>query len=165
MFKSLDNGLSCTSETIEKKGFTDSQFRVIFGAVQEQTITKKEVEETWMRTGNSYPVRTISRGYITDAGLRDAWWIPEIPNYVWLAMIILAVSALSISTLMRSQAQEREAKASYTSVKTRLENAKGINRQIKEQTQRIKNNPEVAAQAAQDELRLLRPNEIVVAVP
>jgi hypothetical protein len=119
-----------------------------------------------MRTGNSYQVRTIqSRGYVTDVRLRDIWWIPEIPNYVWLAMIILAVSALSISTLMRSQALEREAKASYSLVKTKLENAKGINRQIKEQTQRIKNDPEVAAQAAQGQLRLLRPNEIVVAVP
>ena len=119
-----------------------------------------------MRTGNSYQVRTLqSRGYVTDVRLRDVWWIPEIPNYVWLAMIILAVSALSVSTLMRSQALEREAKESYSLVKTKLENAKGINRQIKEQTQRIKNNPEVAAQAAQDQLRLLRPNEIVVAVP
>jgi len=119
-----------------------------------------------MRRGNSYSVRTVSsRVYVTDVRLRDAWWIPEIPNYVWLAMIILAVSALSISTLMRSQAQEREAKASYSLVKTRLENAKGINLEIKEQTQRIKNNPQVAAQVAQGQLRLLRPNEIVVAIP
>jgi hypothetical protein len=120
-----------------------------------------------MRTGNSsYRVRAIqSSGYVTDVRLRDVWWIPDIPNYVWLAMIILAVSALSISTLIRSQAQEREAKANYSMVKTRLENAKGINQQIKEQTLRLKNNPQVAAQAAQGELRLLRPNEIVVAVP
>jgi len=119
-----------------------------------------------MRTGNNYRVRAVSsRGYVTDVRLRDVWWIPEIPNYVWLAMIILAVSALSISTLVRSQSQEREARASYSSVKTRLESTKGINQQIREQTLRLNNDPQVAVQAAQSQLRLVRPNEIVVAVP
>jgi hypothetical protein len=93
------------------------------------------------------------------------WWIPQIPNYVWLAMVILTVSALSLSTLVRSQGEEREAKASYSYVKTRVENAKGINRQIRERTKQIKNNPRAAAQAAQNQLHLVRRNEIVVAVP
>ncbi len=80
-------------------------------------------------------------------------------------MIILTVSALSISTMVRSQEQESEAKASYSYVKIRVENAKRVNRQIKDQTAQIKNNPRAAAQAAQDQLRLVRPNEVVVAVP
>jgi hypothetical protein len=80
-------------------------------------------------------------------------------------MIILTVSALSLSTLVRSQGEEREAKAAYSYVKTRVENAKGVNRQIKEQTKQIKNNPRAAAYAAQNQLHLVRPNEIVVAVP
>jgi hypothetical protein len=97
--------------------------------------------------------------------IRFFWWIPQIPNYVWLAMIILTVSALSVSTLVRSQDQEREAKSSYTDIKTRVENAKVLNQQIKGQTAQIRNNPRAAAQVAADQLRLVRPNEVVVAVP
>jgi hypothetical protein len=80
-------------------------------------------------------------------------------------MIILTVSALSISTIVRSQEQEREAKTSYSYIKTRVENATGVNRQIRDQTARIKNDPRAAAQAAQDQLHLVRSNEVVVVVP
>jgi cell division protein FtsB len=92
------------------------------------------------------------------------WWIPKIPNYVWLAMIILAVSALSYSAYDKAREQEREAQASYHQTSTRVENARSVNRQIKEQTRRIRQNPRTAAQAAQDKLRLVRPNEIVVSL-
>jgi cell division protein FtsB len=87
------------------------------------------------------------------------------PSYVWLAMIVLSISALSISTMIRSRDQENEARASYSYLKLRVENAKGVNRQFKDQTAQIKNNPRAAAQAAQDQLRLIRPNEVVVAAP
>lgn len=118
------------------------------------------------RVANSYSARTISAvSYGPDLAARYLWWIPRIPNHVWLAMIILAVSALSVSTLMNSQEQEREAKAAYTYTKSRVENAKGVSQQIKERTEQIRRNPNVAAQAAQDQLRLVRRNEIVVAVP
>ncbi len=118
------------------------------------------------RVANSYSARTITAvNYYPTETVRYLWWIPKIPNYVWLAMIILTVSALSISTLMRSQEQEREAKASYSYIKTRVENAKSVNQQIREQTVQIKNNPRAGVQVAQDQLRLVRPNEIVVAVP
>ncbi len=118
------------------------------------------------RVANSYSARTISAvAYAPASGVRFFWWIPYLPNYVWLAMIILTVTALSVSTLMRSQEQEREAKASYSYTRTRVESAKSVNRQIREQTRQIRQNPLMAEQKAQDQLRLLRPNEIVVAVP
>jgi hypothetical protein len=118
------------------------------------------------RVSNSYSAKGVSAlSYGPTAAERYLWWLPRIPNYVWLAMIILALFALSISTLMRSRDQEREARASYIYTQTRVENARGIQRDIKERTGQIRNDPRVAAQLAQDQLRLVRPNEVVVAVP
>ncbi len=87
------------------------------------------------------------------------------PNFVWLAMIILTVSALSYAAYDNAREQEREAEDSYNQTSTRVENARSANKQIKEQTQRIRQNPRTAAQTAQGQLRLLRRNEIVVAIP
>lgn len=118
------------------------------------------------REANSYSTRTVAAvAYApTITNIRLFWWIPRIPNFVWLAMIVLTISALSVSVLVRSFEQEREAMNSLNITKMRVENAKGINQQIREKTDRIRNNPEVAANAAQTQLRLIRKNEIVVAV-
>jgi hypothetical protein len=89
---------------------------------------------------------------------------PRIPDFVWLAMIILAIGALSYSAYNRSNQQEQEALDSYNNTAVRVENAKNLNRQIKEQTARIRQNPQVSAQSAQDQLRLLRHNEVVVSL-
>jgi len=95
---------------------------------------------------------------------RSLWRIPRFPNYVWLAMIILTVSALSYSAYSRAREQEREARDSYNETSARVENAKSANKQIKDQTTRIRQNPAVAAQAAQNHLRLIRRNEVVVSL-
>jgi hypothetical protein len=39
-----------------------------------------------------------------------------------------------------------------------------MNKQIKEQTTRIRQNPEAAAQAAQNQSRMIRRNEVVVSL-
>jgi membrane protein implicated in regulation of membrane protease activity len=118
------------------------------------------------RVSNTYSARTVSGlNYGPTAAERYLWWLPGIPNYVWLAMIIMALFALSVSTLMRSWEQEREARASYIYTETRVGNARGVQRDIKERTGRIRNDPRVAARVAQDQLRLVRANEVVVAAP
>jgi hypothetical protein len=91
-------------------------------------------------------------------------WIPKIPNYVWLAMIVLTVAALSYSAYGRARQHEREARDSYNQTSTRVENARSANHRIKAQTERIRRNPAAAAQSAQDRLRLIRRNEIVVSL-
>jgi hypothetical protein len=80
-------------------------------------------------------------------------------------MIILTMTALSVSTLMRSQELEREAKASHSYVMTKIGKAKGVSQQIREKTERIKTDPGAAASMAQNNLRLVRHNEVVVIVP
>ena len=106
------------------------------------------------RTGT----RTSSRAVVTS-------WIPHIPNYVWLAMIVLTFTALSVSTYRRAQDAEQEALQSHAVVSSRVENLKATNQQIKQQTAQIKTNPRAAEAAAQQQLRMLRRNEIVVARP
>jgi cell division protein FtsB len=121
------------------------------------------------RAFNSYSAKPYSaRSHVTASSLgvrsRTAWMFPRIPNFVWLAMIILAIGALSYSAYSRSDQQEQEALESYNSTAARVENAKSLNRQIKEQTARIRRDPEISAQSAQDQLRLVRRNEVVVSL-
>lgn len=129
------------------------------------------------RVANSYSAKNRSaqaiavRGRALPIGTRTAdkakagTWVPHVPNYVWLAMIVLTFTALSVSTFMRAQDAEREAVQSHAVVSSRAENVKVANKQLKQQTEQIKNNPRVAEQAAQKQLRVLRSNEVVVARP
>jgi cell division protein FtsB len=114
---------------------------------------------------NSYSARISAKvRHVGFDGARTLSRVPRFPNYVWLVMIILTVSALSYSAYSRAREQEREARASYNETSSRVENAKSLNRQIKEKTTRIRQNPEVAAQAAQNQLRLIRRNEVVISL-
>ncbi len=79
-------------------------------------------------------------------------------------MIILTISALSYSVYSRAREQEREARESYNETAARVENAKSTNKRIEDQTTRVRLNPESAAQAAQNQLRLIRRNEVVVSL-
>jgi hypothetical protein len=77
-------------------------------------------------------------------------------------MIILTIAALAWSTYTRAREQEREARNSYNETSARVESAKIANKRIKDQTTRIRQNPQAAAQAAQDQSRMIRRNEVVV---
>jgi cell division protein FtsB len=89
---------------------------------------------------------------------------PRFPNYGWLAMIILTVAALAYSVYTRAREQEREARNSYNETSAQVENVKSANKRIKDQTTSIRQNPEAAAQAAQNQSRMLRRNEVVVSI-
>ena len=114
---------------------------------------------------NSYSARISAKfrpvGFDGARTLRRA---PRFPNHVLLAMIILAISALSYSAYSRAREQEREARDSYNETSARVENAKSMNKQIKDQTTRIRQNPEAASQAAQNQSRMIRRNEVVVSL-
>jgi hypothetical protein len=79
-------------------------------------------------------------------------------------MIILTIAALSYSVYTRAREQEREARDSYNETSAQVENAKNMNRRIGDKTNRIKQNPESAAQAAQNQSRMIRHNEVVVSL-
>lgn len=129
------------------------------------------------RVANSYSARNRSAqavairarattfGGRSSATTRAESWIPDIPNYVWLAMIALAFMALSIATYFRAQGAEQDAFKSHANVVSRVEDARANNKQLRLQTEQIKTNPAIAAQKAQQQMRVLRPNEIVIATP
>lgn len=117
------------------------------------------------RAVNLYSARTSAsvRPFGFD-GARTLRRAPRFPNYGWLAMIILTIAALSYSVYTRAREQEREARDSYNETSAQVENAKNMNRRIGDKTNRIKQNPESAAQAAQNQSRMIRHNEVVVSL-
>ncbi|HEU0184958.1 MAG TPA: hypothetical protein VFS27_06560 [Blastocatellia bacterium] len=117
------------------------------------------------RVVNSYSARLSAsvRSYDFD-GARTLRRAPRFPNYGWLAMIILAIAALAYSVYTRAREQEREARNSYNETSAQVESVKSANKRIEDQTNRIRHNPAAAAQAAQNQSRMLRPNEVVVSI-
>jgi predicted Zn-dependent protease len=80
-------------------------------------------------------------------------------------MLTLAFLALSLATFLRAQGAEQEAVKSHALTVTRAEDVRAANRQLKLQTQKIKTDPAVKARKAQEQMRQVRRNEIVVARP
>lgn len=129
------------------------------------------------RALNSYSARTASAqavairtrptsfGDRSSIGARVEGWIPSIPVYAWVGMVALAFLALSFTVYFRAQGAQQEAAKSHAVIVSRVEEARAANKQIKHQTEKIKNDPVVKAQKAQEQMRTLRPNEIVVARP
>ncbi len=126
------------------------------------------------RVANSYSARHSSVavraqaspfGGHTSVGARVEGWIPSIPNYAWLAMLTLALLALSVTTFLRAQGAEREAVKTHSLALTRVEDARVANKQAKSQTEKIKHDPGVKARHAQEQMRGVRSNEIIVATP
>jgi hypothetical protein len=111
-----------------------------------------------------YSSRSYSPAAIFEAGSQTAWLFPRIPNFVWLAMIVVAIGALSYSAYTRSDRQEQQAMTSYNETATRVDEVKSRNQRIREQTERIRKNPQTSIQSTQRQLRLLRPNEVVVSL-
>jgi cell division protein FtsB len=96
-------------------------------------------------------------------GERVAALVPPIPNYVWLAMLLLAATLLGVSTMLRARGQLTTAQNNYAVSDSRLTQALAANSEIKDKTALIRTNARAAAQAAQEQLHYVKPNEIVIA--
>ena len=94
---------------------------------------------------------------------RVAAFVPTIPHYVWLGMIVLAATLLAGSTMwrMRDRAQTAQGARAYT--QSLLATAQSDNAALKERTTQIRTNARAAAQVAQAQLHQVRANEIVIA--
>jgi cell division protein FtsB len=89
--------------------------------------------------------------------------VPTIPSYVWLAMILLAASLLGVTTMARARGQWQKAQSAHQATASRLQQAKTANAELKARTNLLRQNSRAAAQAAQEQLHHVRPNEIVIA--
>ncbi|MEK7833794.1 MAG: hypothetical protein AAB401_22090 [Acidobacteriota bacterium] len=127
----------------------------------------KRVANSYSARNNSVALRANATtfGERTSVGARVENWIPSIPNHAWLAMLALAFMALSLTVLFRAQGAEQEAVKSHAQTVAHAEDARTINKQLKAQTEKIKTDPTVKARKAQEQMRQVRSNEIVVARP
>ncbi len=114
---------------------------------------------------NSYSVSLAINDYSPAIGARIAAFVPTIPNAVWLAMILLATSLLAFSTLARARGLVTTVKTKHAVTQSRLVETQTANADLKAQTQQLRTNVRAAAQAAQTQLHLVKPNEIVIATP
>ncbi len=112
---------------------------------------------------NSYSVNLAVNDYSPAIRERIAAFVPTIPNAVWLAMILLATSLLALSTLVRTRGQMTAMKTKHAVTQNRLTETQSANDELKAQTQQLRTNMRAAAQAAQTQLHLVKPNEIVIA--
>lgn len=109
--------------------------------------------------GNSSITRVT---YAQAAATRINWRGLYVPSYVWLAMIVVAAVALSISTAMRAREQARQAQASYTQTAERVRQAQAENEAIRERIKRLQSDPRAQREEARMQMQYLGANEIAV---
>lgn len=108
---------------------------------------------------------SVSRlSYVEAAAIRISPGGLNIPGYVWLAMIVIAALAISISTAVRAREQARNAQASYQQTAERIKLMQGENEQIRTYIKQLKEDPRATAQAAREQLHYVAPNEVAVKV-
>ncbi|MEP7270180.1 MAG: septum formation initiator family protein [Acidobacteriota bacterium] len=129
---------------------TDSRVKNIFGSFG--GVALKPV-------GNSSVTRV---NYSEAVAARITWRGLYIPNYVWLAMVMVAALAISASTALRSREQARNAEISYQQTAERVKQLQFDNQRIRERIKQLRDDPRAAEQAAREQLNYLRPNEVAV---
>jgi cell division protein FtsB len=113
---------------------------------------------------NSYSAK-IAYGQVTATREVSRAWLQALrmPNWVWLAMIFLAASALALTTIARGRTQLRVATASSVQTEQRLAQTQTVNEKLKGKIRSVKNDSRAIQSLAQDRLNSVRANEIVVA--
>ena len=119
-----------------------------------------------MRRGaNSYAIRSV--GVEISPAESLGWvlaWVGRVPNHAWLALILLTCAALSVSTMMAARDREQQAETERRYTEDRVLAARKINANIQRQTVRLQSDARLAEQVAQERLRLVRSDEVVVAI-
>lgn len=118
------------------------------------------------RAVNSYAVsRTLTIvDSLPEVASRAVAAVLAVPNYAWLAAMVVLFSALSVSTAMRSRGAEMEAMSRKVAVESRHADMTRQNEVIRTRTERIRNNPAAREVVVRERLRQVGPNEISVPV-
>ena len=113
---------------------------------------------------NSYSAK-ISYGQVTATRETSLAWLQTLrmPNWVWLAMIFLAASALALTTIARERTQLHSARTLHAQTEQRLAQAQAANEKLKGKIRTVKNDSRAVEKIAQERLNSVRANEIVVA--
>ncbi|HYE74842.1 MAG TPA: septum formation initiator family protein [Blastocatellia bacterium] len=108
---------------------------------------------------NSYSTKTQVNPLIGIRGLLQAL---HLPAYVWLGMVILAMAALSVTTLVRGREAARLAEASYQARQQQLQTMMANNEHLRHETASFKSDPKAIEREARKKLNYVAPNEIVI---
>ena len=109
------------------------------------------------------PARELSREIIgTRTEIRRRGGL--IPSWVFFVTIILATFALCVTVTMRTHAEMRSASQQYEKLKSQVETLRNNNAALASEVQRLRNDPRSIESASRAQLKMVRPNEIIVPI-
>jgi cell division protein FtsL len=109
------------------------------------------------------PARELSREIIgTRTEIRRRGGL--IPSWVFFVTIILATFALCVTVTMRTHAEMRAASQQYEKLNSQVETLRNNNAALASEVQRLRNDPRSIEAASRAQLKMVRPNEIIVPI-
>src|SRR3982750_2561841 len=87
-----------------------------------------------------------------------------IPSWVFFTTIILATFALCVTVTMRTHAEMRAASQQYGKLNSQVETLRNNNAALASEVQRLRNDPRSIESASRAQLKMVRPNEIIVPI-
>ncbi len=87
-----------------------------------------------------------------------------IPSWVVFGMILLATLAVCVTVNMRTHAKVQVAAQQFSAMQTDLEALRNVNRSLKTEVERLRNDPGTIESAARANLNMVRSNEYVVPI-
>ena len=114
-----------------------------------------------MRTASATTARL---NYTEVSGIRIAQAWPRLPNFVWLAIIVIAAGALAFATMIRSSVEARNSRRMFTQSSEEIRQAEISNQRLRSRLQDSRRTSATAGRIAQDRMTYLKSNEIIIAV-
>ena len=109
------------------------------------------------------PARELSREIIgTRTEIRRRGGL--IPSWVFFITIILATFALCVTVTLRTHAEMRSASQQYEKLNSQVETLRNNNAALASEVQRLRNDPRSIESASRTQLKMVRPNEIIVPI-
>jgi len=109
------------------------------------------------------PARELSREIIgTRTEIRRRGGL--IPSWVFFVTIILATFALCLTVTMRTLAEKGAAAQQYQKLNSQVEALRNNNAALASEVQRLRNDPRSIESASRAQLKMVRPNEIIVPI-
>ena len=87
-----------------------------------------------------------------------------VPSWVVFGMVILATFAVCVTVNMRTRAKVLVASDQFSLMQNDVESLRNINRSLKTEVERLRNDPRAIELAARAKLNMVRRNEFVVPV-
>lgn len=86
------------------------------------------------------------------------------PNYAWIMMVLMAMAFLATAAIYREQEGLRSAQASFQHTQQKLQQAQLNNEVLRQDVRAMQQDKNVIAREAQNKLKYVRRNEVVVVV-